>query len=308
MSQDYLSVPRFLEQAQLLGLEVSERTVNYYIARGLLPKPIKRPFNGADGRVAYLPADGLKLLKKILIYKEQGLKLEHIRRVLEGKGQTHQVVDESQRQAWQRELVYRFLRQLPAGQSTAARLKLLSVMGNDPSQLLLDDLKDYYVETLQSLVGEEHARRWVHEYFLHLGGNERTRQIRRLTSELQGSGKAVSGPDPLRQLRKAASDFALKRIDEASWIDYLSQWEASLTKAARCWSQEPEGEVRHFLEEGTQRALQALQALKDTSRQHLREQLAGLQQGLELLAAAQQMLQGRVRALSWLDARRPVDI
>jgi len=302
VSQDYLSVPRFLEQAQQLGLDVSERTINYYIARGLLPKPIKRPFNGADGRVAYLPAEGLKQLKKILIYKEQGLKLEHIRRVLEGKGQAQAAVDESQRQAWQREVVYRFLRHLPSGQSAAARLKLLSTLGSDPSQVGLDDLKDYFVETLTSLVGPEHSRRWVNEYFLHLGGNELHRQTRRLTAELQGAGRPGGGPDPLRQLRKSASDFSLKRIDEADWRAYLEGWESSLNQAAKRWIQEDEGEIRDFLIEGTSLALQALQALKTADRGNIRSLLGELQQGLEMLAAAQHMLQGRVRALTWQQA------
>ena len=82
---------------------------------------------------------------------------------------------------------------------------------------------------------------------------------------------------------------------------YLRQWESSLEKAAQRWFQEPEGEIRQYLEQGTGCALRALKSLKGAQRQHLREHLAALQQGLELLAAAQQMLQGRVRALSWMD-------
>ena len=53
---EFVSLPKFLRLASEQGLDVSERTLNFYITRNLLPKPVRKPFVGRmDGWVICPP-------------------------------------------------------------------------------------------------------------------------------------------------------------------------------------------------------------------------------------------------------------
>jgi len=287
----HLSFPKFLEQAQQLGLDVSERTLNYYIGRGLLPKPIKRPFVGADGRVAYLPVDALKQLRKILKLKDEGLKLEQIRRTLEGKGSAPS--DPAEKDSWQRELVFRFLRHLPGGHYKPARLLVATRLSGN-QRLQVEDLKVYQIATLAPLVGEEEATRWVHQFYLQLPERELHKHLHAVTREHLQRGQDGEIGDIFQRVRQSVVDHMLNRLTSQQLEDYL---EALSSRLRQLQDSPLEGA---YLQQGLDECLVALQRLKTPVKNQVNADFTRLQRGLELLQLTRQIAQLHRQAEVWL--------
>lgn len=294
--KDFYSLPNFLEAAQSQGLDISERTLNYYITRGLLPKPTKSPFVGADGRVAYLPGDALRQLRKILRYKEQGLKLEQIRKALEARSLPQELAVEP-KDSWQREVIYRFLRHLPAGFHPSARLQLRTRLHTQQQKLSVDDLRTYQCETLAHLVGEVEAQRWVQQFYLELPPKELEKHLHHLHRELGRSQEEAGAATIFQRIRSTVSEHTLKRVDTDEYQRYLKNLCAQFenlhieSESGRPW---------HWAATGKSRCLEALQELL-TGQPGAAQSLKRLQAGLEMLSLARQMAQMEVQAQSWLD-------
>lgn len=86
MESELLSLEEVLQQAEQLGLEVSERTFRYYAVLGLLPRPLKRP--NTDARVHYYQPDILDRLSQIRNLQAQGHSLKQVKKHLEASGQS----------------------------------------------------------------------------------------------------------------------------------------------------------------------------------------------------------------------------
>lgn len=297
---EFVSLPKFLRLAGEQGLEVTERTLNFYIARNLLPKPVRKPFVGADGRVGYMPTDSLRQLRKILQLKEQGLKLEQIRRTLEGRGVVQEQDLEAKAQ-WQRELAFRYLRHMPAGYYAPARLQLLSRLSRHSQKISADELRDFQTATLTPLVGEAEAQRYVNQFYLKLPARELERQVHSVSKEYLEKA-AQGGPGQfLQNVRQAVSNRLLNRITPEALGEYLGRSEALLRQA------EPELlagetvslEARVWLELGLRRCCEALAELRQPVKEQSRKSIKKLQAGLELLHLAQKMSELLIQGLTW---------
>lgn len=295
---EFVSLPKFLRLAAEQGLEVTERTLNFYVTRGLLPKPVRKPFVGADGRVGYMPTDSLRQLRKILQLKEQGLKLEQIRRTLEGRGVV-QEQDLDQKAQWQRELAFRYLRHMPAGYYAPARMQLQSRLTRHSQKISAEDLRDFQAATLTPLVGEAEAQRYVKEFYLKLPAKELERQVHAVGKEYLEK-VAQGGPGQfLQNLRQSVSNRLLSRISEEAHGAYLDQLEATLGKArAELLEHDSEG----WVQAGLLRCLEALRELRQPVKEQARRSVEKLQSGLELLHLAQKMSGLRAQALTWQDS------
>lgn len=292
---EYVSLPKFLRLACEQGLEVTERTLNFYITRSLLPKPIRKPFVGADGRVGYMPTDSLRQLRKILQLKEQGLKLEQIRRTLEGRG-VLQEQDLDQKAQWQRELAFRYLRHMAAGYYPPARMQLLSRLSRHTQKISAEDLRDFQMATLAPLIGGPEAQRYVKEFYLKLPSRELERQVHAVSKEYLEKA-AHGGPSQVfQQVRQAVSNRMLGRISEEALVAYLEQLEATLQRAQQdLLTQDPDG----WLALGLQRCLEALGELRQPVKELARASVEKFQSGLELLHLAQKMSGLRAQAITW---------
>lgn len=295
----FLSLPKFLRQAQDLGLDVSERTLNYYIARGLLPKPIKKPFVGADGRVAYLPAEALKHLRKILKLKEEGLKLEQIRRTMEGKGTA--LADPQQKDHWQRELVYRYLRHLPAGHYKPARLQLTTRLSGSEKKLQVEDLKTFQIATLSPLVGEVEAQRWVQQFYLQLPERELQKHLHQVRREHLHRGEDSESAEVAQRVRQVVVDHLLHRISRQQLQDFLEPLRQRLRQAQR----ELVADSRGFVTSGLKAALDSLQSLGNPMKNQVQGDFQRLQSGFELLKLARQIAALESQAETWLESLTP---
>lgn len=175
----HFSVRQLLERAREMGLDVNERTLKFYTNRGLLPKPVRNPYPGADGRVSYYPRDALRRLRKIYQMKAQGFKLGQIRQLLERQGnEPLRQLTGPQEEDWRREVVFRYLHSFGSDEARQARTEFMAaVSGTDADEFLQKAGRTYLERTLAPLVGKAEAHRYVEEYFLGIAPAELERKL-----------------------------------------------------------------------------------------------------------------------------------
>ena len=222
---EFLSLPKLLRSAQEQGLELNERTLQYYVKRGLLPKGQKNPYSGADGRAVYWPVSVLKQVRRIFQLKQQGYKLEQIRLRLETAGKSSAPPippTETVSEDWRREVAYRYLKHSLGGQLRQLRQGLEALRPQD-NAAWLEALRDYHVAGLSPLIGEEEAARWVDQFFLDLHPKELPRYLARFRAELGpppvSAGSWVS--DVGNATRQVVTQFRMGRVDPEAYLDYL---------------------------------------------------------------------------------------
>ncbi|MGE0489276.1 MAG: MerR family transcriptional regulator [Vulcanimicrobiota bacterium] len=238
MPKEFYNPKQFLEELRSMGLEVSDRTVKYYVAKGLLPKPIHNPYVGADGRVGFFPRDSVKRLRRILQLKNQGFKLTQIRQVLEGQQQeTLRQIAAEQPDDWRREVVFRYLHHLGNDQQRQNRTEFLaSVAQIDDNELLHRSGRTYLTRELASLVGDEAADKYVEEYFLnvHTADLKRKLTLFRKWRDEAGGQTSEEAPSAFQVLRRATGDLLLRLTTRAEYLRLLEtvrqQFEASLER------------------------------------------------------------------------------
>lgn len=224
MARDYLTQEELLDQARELGLDLSERTLKFYTTRGLVPKPEKKPFPSADGRVAYFHKDALRRLRRIEQLKSQGFKLEQIRKLLEQKG------GESLRQLgpaeedWRRQVAFRYLHLQAGEEGRRARVEFLaSVLDTEQEDILQRAARRYMARLLTPLIGETEATRYVEEYFLGLSPRELHRRMEQFRKWRDEEKKRDQQASPLEVLRRMTSDFLLGLLGAAAFGDELAR-------------------------------------------------------------------------------------
>lgn len=224
MARDYLTQEELLDQARELGLDLSERTLKFYTTRGLVPKPEKKPFPSADGRVAYFHRDSLRRLRRIEQLKSQGFKLEQIRKLLDQKGGESLRLLGPAEEDWRRQVAFRYLHQQAGEEGRKARVEFLaSVLGTDQEELLQKAARRYMARLLTPLIGETEAIRYVEEYFLGLSPRELNRRMERFRRWRDDEKKRDQQVSPLELLRRMTSDFMLGLVSATAFGDELTR-------------------------------------------------------------------------------------
>lgn len=224
MARDYLSQDELLEQARELGLDLTERTLKFYTARGLVPRPEKKPFPAADGRVAYFHRDVLRRLRRIEQLKAQGFKLEQIRKLLEQKGGESLRSLGPAEEDWRRQVAFRYLHQQAGEEGRRARVEFLaSVLGTDQEETLQRAARRYMTRLLTPLIGETEATRYVEEYFLGLPPRELNRRMELFRHWRDEEKKKDRQASPLELLRRMTSDFLLGLVQAPAFAGELAR-------------------------------------------------------------------------------------
>lgn len=206
---NWLTLPDLVARAAAQGLDVPERTVRFYVTKGLLPAPVKAPFEGADGRVAWFPLEALRRLKRIGQLKAQGMSLEQIARALEGRR------GPAAEEGPSREFAFRFLQAEGTDAARRARLEFLAaVTGTQRDDLLVRAARTYLQRRLAPLVGEPQARRHVEEFFLGLSPPELERRMEpfRRWRDAEAERERTTRPSPTSALRRLAGDRILDLV------------------------------------------------------------------------------------------------
>lgn len=211
MREDWLTLPDLVRRAVEVGLEVSDRTVRFYVSKGLLAPPVRAPFPGADGRVSWFPADSLRRLRRISHLKAQGLSLEQIARVLAHRG-GESLKRLSEGDGGAREVAFRYLQSRHGEEVRQARLEFLAaVTGTEREDLLFRASRRYLARRLALLVGEEEASRAVDEWLHGLSPAELQRRLEPFRQWRDGAREEA--PSPAGRLRRLAGDRLLNLID-----------------------------------------------------------------------------------------------
>lgn len=211
---DYLSLPRLLRQAQELGLDLNERTLQYYVKRGLVPRGQKNPYTGADGRATYWPSTVLKRLRRIFQLKQQGFKLEQIRSALEGGAKPP--LAEGPEADWRREVAYRFLKNEARPQPKAAARP-------EGVAAWLEALRQEQLAGLTPLIGEEAAQHWVNQFYLELHPRELARSLEVFQARWNERGAPPRSwtSEVSAQMRQVTAQYLLGRVADSDYQAYL---------------------------------------------------------------------------------------
>jgi len=171
------------------------RTIRYYQAVGLLPRPRRR------GKQAIYTEEHLQRLKAIARLREQGLRLETIRKMLDGQVETSRTVVEllgpgMASSAW-----------LETSARTFTEGELAELLGDDYPELVSDLVKAGYLE-IRADMGQPRA--WYAPNLPQLRG---ALELAKYGTDIALSGRAA---DLLRKrLRRLAEEFVEMWISEA---------------------------------------------------------------------------------------------
>ena len=171
--EDYFTIAELLEELRNLGTVVEERTLRYWVSRGLLSKPVKKPFRGADGRVAYFSVEVLKSIADILRLQHEGWKLEQIGQQLRsqknGRPKKSFLQDSSI-------FAQRYLQEFLRGNPAKERQEYLA--SKSPGDIR--QIRRVLVGRLERLVGRKEAVLAVSQFLLSLSDRQKKRLIHRL--------------------------------------------------------------------------------------------------------------------------------
>lgn len=271
MARDYLSQDELLEQARELGLDLTERTLKFYTSRGLVPRPEKKPFPTADGRVAYFHRDALRRLRRIEQLKAQGFKLEQIRKLLDQKGGESLRSLGPAEEDWRRQVAFRYLHHQAGDEGRRARVEFLaSVLGTDQEETLQRAARRYMARLLTPLIGETEAARYVEEYFLGLPPRELNRRMELFRHWRDEEKKKDRQASPLELLRRMTSDFLLGLVQPPAFAAELARVREKLSARRQAVASLVSGPwhepllLSHALE-SLERADQGLETLEQAS-------------------------------------------
>ena len=250
-----------------MGLDVNQRTVRFYVAKGLLDKPIKNPYVGADGRVSFFPKESLRRLRKLLQFQNDGYTLDQIQRLLEGHGsnQLRQASVSANDDDWRREVALRYLNDFDSRTGRQAKTEfLVSVSQTEDDQALMAAGKVYLQRRLARIVGPEASQAYVEEYFLKIAPAELERRLalfRRWREDAKPAAKEAG--NAYRAIQRLTGNLLLKLTNQADFERQLQRVRQNFVAATskRGDSQAVESGLEQLKERGCALILAGLDGL-----------------------------------------------
>lgn len=184
MQSDYLSQEELMYALEHEGMEVAERTIRFWISKGILEQPLRKPFKHADGRKKYFPTRVVGEISDILRLQEEGWKLTQIKKRLR-----EPVKSTTSAGAGAEELARQLLADFLSNGEFRDRVKMID--SADPATPPWRRVRNFLVARLTHFVGRKQAVRSVTSFMLGLSKRDTARLLRltsgqRPTLELQG--------------------------------------------------------------------------------------------------------------------------
>jgi len=218
----YLSSGEVIAEARRLGIEVSERTLRYYVSLGLLPKPGRHPSEGVDQRILFFPGDVLERVEEIRRLKDSGFTLEQIRQFLAGTARPGLEALAGSQEPDGSRLAEKVVRALSSEEVRQAWRDFGSRAQGASEEELRDLARDFYRRVLSTLVGPSEAERTVARAFRRLSTAQWERKLaplRRVRETFQEApgprGGSALGRTMTSTIRELAHRIAAREGPEA---------------------------------------------------------------------------------------------
>lgn len=235
-AHDWLSQEELIRELKQAGIDLSERTLRYWVAREVLPTPLKKPYRGADGRIGYFPRTTLTLIPQILKLQQEGWKLSQIPAQLaaltEPSKTTRSTASLPQEEA--QEWATRYLHDLLADTESRDRRRCFASLGAPTSELR--QIRHYLVARLERWVGRSAAVRATSAFLLGLS----QRDFQRLLARLRVPSSLRLAQTLLDSQFPSAEPIALPRDEE---LPQLKSVLAQQRERLQRWSTQPSSPV-----------------------------------------------------------------
>ena len=173
-SRDFLTASELLKELADLGQQLEPRTLRFWTSKGLLPKLVKKPFRGADGRVGYYPRSALATIDRIRALQAEGWKIKQIaERLKDPEAKTPQPQNDQAKF-----FAEKYLESLLAGQSKLRLRTSHYARANVQNETAI--LRQDLVSRLERMVPRKVAVTAASSFLLSLTENQRKRLVRRL--------------------------------------------------------------------------------------------------------------------------------
>lgn len=213
-SRDFLTAEELLHELAQTGEEVDQRTLRFWTSRQLLPKPVKKPYRGADGRVGYYPREVLATIAKIRNLQAQGWKIKQIAAQLDEETSSAPRPNLDQAKFF----AEKYLKSLLVGRSQIERKSSHYARANQHNETAV--IRQDLVARLERMVPRKVAVAAASSFLLSLNDKQR----RRLARRLRLSSKESSRPEPTEpNIADQFSDDNLVEVKEAlkTWPELL---------------------------------------------------------------------------------------
>ncbi len=172
MKANYLSQEDLLNTLEHEGLDVPERTLRFWVAKGVLEPPVRKPYKHADGRKKYFPVRVIGEITELLRLQTEGWKLAQIKKRLRTPAKATQNEDLSQEQ-----LAKVFLEDYLGNGEFRDRQR--NIDAADPSTPEWRKVRNFLVTRLSHFVGRKQAVPSVTSFMVGLSSREVKRLLRR---------------------------------------------------------------------------------------------------------------------------------
>ena len=199
MENKFLTSEEIIAQANTFGLDLSDRKLKYYVTLSLVPKPVRNPDGGSDGRVAYYHVSIIDRLSKIKELQDSGFTLPQIKKYLENSidDRLESLLAISEKETEPKFSVEKVISALSGEAVHNAFTRFQKQISADPSnqELIKSAGKEYYIELISLMMGRERADEYVKHFFNTIPNDELIRKTELLKQRAEGQispGKSSS--------------------------------------------------------------------------------------------------------------------
>lgn len=176
---DWLTQEELLKELEQTGIDLPQRTLRFWVAKNLLPQPLRKPYRGADGRVGYYSRDILAVISRILSLQDQGYKLSQIQKLLSAKEEDDSKAKLSQDVDLKAgDYAARYLQDLLSDSDSRDRRRYFAEGGMGANQLRR--VRHYLVARLERWLGRKIAVRSTSSFLLGLSPKDMRKLLARL--------------------------------------------------------------------------------------------------------------------------------
>lgn len=208
MKADYLTQEDLLNTLEHEGFDVPERTLRFWVAKGILEPPLRKPYKHADGRKKYFPTRVVGEITELLRLQEEGWKLTQIKKRLRTPAKAGQNEAPNQEQ-----LAKLFLEDYLGNGEFRDRQR--NIDGADPATPEWRKVRNFLVTRLSHFVGRKQAVRSVTSFMVGLSPREVKKLLRRANVRVTPQEQSSDSVSPARSSSKLSE--SLSQLREPDW-------------------------------------------------------------------------------------------